>query len=132
MKDINTFIDDMVDITPMDAGDCFGHYPFKLLSEDSDGKLSIGALALGGDVKACYDVFKKCLVDGAKRVYMSVDFPGGGDIEHDFVAVFQYENGEVIVLAIPYNTKTGETFDRISESVLLSRIKKEFKWVLAE
>lgn len=129
MNDIKTFIEELVNIEFIEDVGAFGYYPFQLLSEDSEGKLTIAALALGGDVTACYNAFKACMDEGGTRIYMAVDFPSGYDIEHDFVAVFQYEDGEVNLLAIPYSTKTGETFEQIRESTLLTRIMGNFKYV---
>lgn len=126
MKDLQGFIKSMVKIDYLEDFGAYGHYPFQLVSEDTEGKMTIGALLLGGDVEACYSTFAKQIKNGDKRVYLSVDFPAGGDIDKDFVAVFSYENEEYSLLAIPYNIEDGSVDEQITESETLVEIKAQF------
>lgn len=125
MKTVEEFVKTMVRIDFVENSECFGHFPFQLLAETKDGKLEINALALGGDVAACYRRFAKYKNSGAKRVYMSLDFPKGGDIKDDYVAIFSFENNEINLFAIPYKTKDGTTLDYIKTSDHLDKIKAD-------
>lgn len=127
MKTIDEFIEKLVTIEVI-RDEMYGHYPFQIVS-DNDSGIRIGALAVN-DIRACYDAFHVEQTKGCKSVFMSVDFPGGGDIKNDFVAVFAMKDEEVSVLAIPYNPETGEIFDRITESTLLDSILKEAKQII--
>ena len=126
MKSKKEFIDSCVKIGHLESCDCFGHYPFQLVAENKDGGLEINALALGGDVEACYRRAAEYKTNGAKKIYMSLDFPAGDDIDKDFVAIFSIEDGEINISAIPYNTEDGKTFDVIEKSSYLTGIKEQF------
>lgn len=130
MKDLQSFITDMVRIEKIESVQAFGHFPFQLLSEGSDEKLTLGALDLG-DVIPCYKIFAEHLAKGAKRIYMSVDFPAGGDLVEDFVAVFQYENETFNVIALPYDAEgTQSPQVTTEESKHLSEIKSQFEQIV--
>ena len=131
MNNINDFIKTLVSIDKIEGTNDFGHYPFQALSESKDGEITISTLALGGDVISCYKIFKKQRTEGATKMYMSLDFPAGGDIKDDFVMVFSYENKELSKIAIPYNIKTGERLDPITESNHLEKIFNNFKSVIS-
>ncbi len=126
MENIKDFVKQLVKIDYAEQWGGFGHYPFQLYAETEGGQAEMNALALGGNVNACYLRFRKYLKEGAKRIYMSLDFPKGGDIENDFVCVFSYENAEHQIFAIPYETEGGKTFPQIKESSLLSKILGDF------
>lgn len=126
MKDVKEFVANLVKIEYIEHSGCFGHYPFSMYVENKESKSILSALAFGGDVKSCYDTFRKHLYDGAKRIYMAVDFPKGGDMLYDFVCVFSCEGTDVVSLfAIPY-TDTGEILTEVTESNVLSQIKEDF------
>ena len=120
MKTVEDFVK-FIDIDKQDEGR-YAHYPFQLAVVTKDNELIIGALDLGGQVEACYDVFKKFLFQKPKNIYLSVDFPAVGDIEDDFVAVFYLEDGEVKNLAIPYKIKTGKRREWVKKSKTLDRL----------
>jgi hypothetical protein len=126
MKTLEEFITSMVKIEFVEDSNCFGHYPFQLFCENKDSEFEINALLLGGDVESCYRRFSDYKKDDAKRIYLSLDFPSGGDIENDFVAIFSLENNEVNLYAIPYETEEGKTFDMIKNSSQLDMIKSQF------
>ena len=121
------FVRTMVKIEFLESSNCFGHYPFQLLCENKDGGMELNALALGGDVDSCYRRFVQYKKQEAKRIYLSLGFPSGGDIEHDFVAIFVFENNEINLFAIPYEIEEGKMFNRIAESSHLDRIKAELQ-----
>lgn len=125
MKDVNSFIGSMVKIEFIEQSGCFGHYPFYMFEEQKDGQNVINSLALGGNVIACYDKFCHSIKDGSKRVYMALDFPKRGDIKHDFVAVFSWENEKLEVIAIPYDEQSGDVFDMVENSEHLEAIKNQ-------
>lgn len=127
MKSLKEFIDSMVTVEFIEVSNCYGHYPFQLLAETKDGILEINALALGGNVAACYDRFVDYKNEGANRIYMSLDFPRGGDINTDFVAVFSLENGEIKLQALPYSLLDGKILDPITESKHLNDIMAQLK-----
>ncbi len=126
---LDNFIKDFVDITPQENGD-FGHFPFQCFTVTKDNKLEIGALALGGDVVACLKYFSLAVLKDARQVFMSVDFPANEFIKTDFVAVFYCHRQAIDVVAIPYNTATGEKFPTLTKSPVLDEIKQNLKDVL--
>lgn len=126
MKNVNEFIKGLVKVDSIESVDCFGHYPFQLFAENNNGTAELNALALGGDIKACRRRFNDYKKSGAKKIYMSLDFPAGGDIDKDFIVVVSLEGEEISLLAIPYSTEDGKLFPTIKESDILSKIKSEF------
>jgi len=125
MKSVEEFMKIMVKIEFIEDSGSFGHYPFQLFCENKGGGFEINALALGGDVASCYRRFSEYKKQDAKRIYLSLDFPKGGDIENDFVAIFSFEDGELKLFAIPYKTEDGKTFDTIKNSSHLEYIKNQ-------
>jgi hypothetical protein len=125
MKTVEEFVKKMVKIEFIEDSNCFGHYPFQLLCENKDGGFEINALALGGDVDSCYRKFAKYKKEGAKRIYLSLDFPKGGDIENDYVVIFTFENNKVELFAIPYEINGGKILDIIKDSTQLDFIKSD-------
>ena len=125
IENVNEFVEKLVNIDRIDGED-YGHYPFQMLVETKDGSNEMNALALGGDVEACYRRFREYKNNEAKKIFLSLDFPSGGDIENDFVAVFSFVDNKVELIAIPYSPETGETFEKIYESEFLTKIKEQF------
>lgn len=123
MESVTEFIEKMVDISFVKSSDCYGHYPFQLFCENSNGSIEINALALGGEVVLCFKKFAKYKSSGAVRIYMSLDFPGCGDIENDFVAIMSFENDELSVVAIPYESD-GTVLPIIESCNQLDLVKK--------
>lgn len=128
MKTVEEFINTMVKIEYIEQSNCFGHYPFQLFAETKDGGHEMNALALGGDVKACYERFLEYERAGAKRIYLSLDFPKGGDMNKDFVAIITLEDGEIDIFAIPYNVDDGDQFNRIEKSEQLNKIELDLMY----
>lgn len=135
MKNVEDFQKLMVRIDEQPDGS-FGHYPFQMFVETAEGSNNIMALALGGDVVKCYNLFKKEVWEKAKRVYMSLDFPANPEIKDDFVAIFSWdlEEEKVEIKAIPYNTKTGEVLSEIKsiDSKTLTAIAHQFYQIIKE
>ena len=125
MKTVEEFVKSMVKIEFIEDSECYGHYPFQLFAETKDGKFEMNTLALGGDVESCYGKFSEYKSNDAKRMYMSLDFPKGGDIKDDFVAIFSFENGDINLFAIPYNVEDGKILDIIKISEHLDYIKTQ-------
>jgi hypothetical protein len=127
MDTTEKFIKHMITIDEMEEG-CgdYGHYPFQMAVTTQDDKKEVLALALGGDVIKCYQIFKKKIDEGATRVMMSLDFPPTGDIKKDFVCVYTYWNKRVKLLAIPYTLMNGKTHSKIRKSTTLEMLKKQF------
>lgn len=131
MKDVNDFIDTLVTINYIESANAYGHYPFQLYVETKEKTVELNALLLGGNVSACYLRAKAYLIKGVKALYMSIDFPAGGDIDNDFVTVFYIDaDNKISALAIPYDTKTGEKFEIIYKCEMLTNILVEFRSVL--
>ncbi len=126
MKTLDEFVKTMVRIEFLEDENCYGHYPFQLFVETKDETFEMCALALGGDVLSCYRKFGEYKNDDAKRIYLSLDFPSGGDIENDFVAIFSMENDKIDLFAIPYSTKDGAKLELINKSSHLDLLKSEF------
>jgi len=125
MKTVEEFVKTMVKIEFIEDSNCFGHYPFQLFCENKDGGFEINALALGGDVSSCYRRFSEYKKQNAKRIYLSLDFPKGGDIDNDYVAIYAFENNELSLFAIPYEIKDGKTFVTIKNSTQLDLIRTQ-------
>lgn len=130
MNNVNEFIKSLVKIEKLEDSDSFGHYPFQLFTVGDDGKSTMASLALGGNVERCYNIFKEYKDNGATKIFLSLDFPSGGDILNDFICVFSYDENVLTVLAIPYSTETGEQFEYITESTHLELIKTQFLTVI--
>ena len=124
MKTIEEFLESLVRIELIEDSKCFGHYPYQLFCEKNDGSSEINAIAIG-QVSLVYNRFALHKKNGAKRIYLSVDFPAGGDIHNDFVAIFSFENDLLSVFAIPYDNTNGEIFDVITQSTQLDLIKSQ-------
>lgn len=130
MKDLQEFIERMVKIEFIEQSNCFGHYPFQMFVENQDGSNGLMSLALGGKVKSCYIVFANAMENMAQRVYLSLDFPAGGDIQNDFVCVMAYENGKLNAFAIPYNNHDGQILERIENSLQVEKILQDFRLIV--
>jgi hypothetical protein len=130
MNTVKEFIDNLVKIDIQEDYNCYGHYPFQLLVEKSDGTFDINALALGGDVDACYRRVRKYIKENAKKIFMSLDFPKGGDIEHDFICIYSIVDGVIDIFAIPYSTETGEKYEEIHTSEILNKILEDFNFII--
>ena len=128
--DVKEFIEKSVKIDLIESENAYGHYPFQLFVETSDGSFEMNALMLGGDVLSCYRRVRDYVREEAKEIYLSVDFPKGKDIVNDFVCVFSIKDGVCDVLAIPYEPETGETFEIITKSILLDEILGNFKYIV--
>jgi len=127
MKNTKEFVEQFVKIELIENEDCYGHYPFQLFVEKNDGKFDINALALGGDVESCYKRVQKYFKEGAKKLFMSLDFPASQDIENDFVCIYSIVDGEFEVYAIPYDPETGDTYEEIHKCEMLDKILEDFK-----
>jgi len=130
---INEFTELLVGITPQgDEEDCWGHYPFQMHVEKSDGKASLNALALN-DIGLVYEaVSQQISQKDFKQVCLSIDFPAGGDMENDFVGIFSITKIDSIsngfeAVALPYNTETGEVYPIIEKSDLLAHISNQMQ-----
>jgi hypothetical protein len=129
MKTTAEFIEGFVKVEYMEDDKAFGHYPFQLYVENRDGTFDLNALLLGGDVEAVYRRVRHYIKARAKLIFLSVDFPAGGDIPHDFVCVFSLMEGAGSIIALLYDPKTGERFPEIHESSLLQDILTQFRLV---
>lgn len=127
IETVQDFVNNLVKIDLIDSESSYGHYPFQLFVEKEDGTFEMNALALGGDVISCYLKVLKYYKENAKKIFLSLDFPSGGDIEHDFVCVYSIVNGKFDIFAIPYNTETGEKYEEIHQSELLKKILDQFE-----
>lgn len=125
MKSVEEFISSMVKVEFIENSNGFGHYPFQLFAETKDGKYEMNALALS-NVVPCYKRFAEYKNNDANRIYMSLDFPKGGDIQNDFVAIFSFENNEIKLQAIPYQVSDGKILEGLKESQHLKTIKAQF------
>ena len=98
-----------------------------------DDKIEMNALMLGGDVFSCYKRVKEYVLSDAKKIFLSLDFPKSGDMEHDFICVFSVIGVKTEILAIPYDEETGEKFEYITkDNQLLDRILNDFESVIYE
>jgi hypothetical protein len=126
MKTTQEFIDNFVKIEFIESSQAFGHYPFQLIGVYEDGKMDVGALLLGGDVGAVYNATKMFIKNGCKKIYLSVDFPAGLDVEQDFVTIYTLEDGKIDTLLIPYD-ETGKELNRITSGKMVDTLTEQFK-----
>lgn len=123
--DLKNFIEDFVKISKID--DAFGYYPFQLIAEDENGNISMGSLALGGDVMAVYLATKDFINKGIKKLFLGLDFPKIKDIENDFVAIYSIIDNKLGIILMPYDPFTGETFPMVEESPVIDLLKDQFR-----
>ena len=123
---VKEFANSMVKIDYVEQSQSYGHYPFQMYSENEEGQVEVGALALGDDVRACYRKVKDNICKGFNKIFLSLDFPGSEDMKHDFVAIFSIFDNAVDLYAIPYDIKTGERYKEIRKSELLNELKDQF------
>lgn len=105
----------------------YGHFPFQMFSKSVDGSNSMTALVMG-NVEPCYKAFNARVKNGGCPVFMSIDFPKMAEIEHDFIAVYEWDGKDMKLTAIPYDGVTGERFAEIDfrESEILMKIMQQF------
>jgi len=125
MKNVEEFVEKEVEIEFMEK-ECAVHFPFKIFVERSDNFQETESLFFDDGMVSCYRLFSQYKKDGARRIYMSIDFAKGAEMKKDYVMIFTYENGEINLFAIPYNDE-GEILDRIEDSPRLSMIRKDFE-----
>lgn len=128
--DVKEFIENIVKIDLIESENTYGHYPFQLFVETSDGSFKMNALMLGGDVLSCYRRVREYVREDAKEIYLSLDFPKGKDMVNDFVCIFTIKEAICDIFAIPYDPETGKTFDIITKSILLDEILDNFKHIV--
>jgi hypothetical protein len=122
---IETFIEALVTIDLINETNSYGHYPFQLFAESTDGKADMNALAIGGDVTACYRRFIQYYEAGYPIIFMSLDFPAGHDIPKDFVCIIAWQNQELSIAAMPYDTNTGHIDPMIHTAAVLDMIRTD-------
>jgi len=130
MKNIQEFVEKLVEIDFIEQSNCYGHFPFQLFVEKENHEFVMCALALGGDVESCYKTVKQYKSEKANRIYLSLDFPAILDMENDFVMIFYLENEKIEAFAIPYNVQTGEKLDIVKEGEFINNILSDFKRVV--
>lgn len=130
MTNVFEFTESLVHIEQSEVTSDYGHFPFQMFVENEKGEKSCYALGMRVNVTRFYSMVAEHILGNAKRVYLSLDFPATGDIQHDFVCVFYYENQEMKNYAIPYNPKNGKAFELITESKTLVKLLKEFNLLL--
>ena len=130
MKTTAEFIDSFVNVSYLEADKAYGHYPFQLFVETKDGSCELNALFLAGDILSVCRRVRQYVIQDAKMLFLSVDFPAGGDIDHDFVCVISVQDRECTALALPYDPSTGERFTEVKEGIQLSGILAQFKSIV--
>lgn len=128
MKNIEEFVDFNIKITKQDNGK-FGYFPFHAFVEKKDGTFDVIVIAGVNSVEDCYKLMVKYISDSCKRIYMAIDFPAGGDIPNDFVAVFATEGIDFKAFAIPYDVNTGKVYERLLRSRQMIEIVSHLKSV---
>lgn len=124
--DLKDFVETCVKLS-LTEDNQYGLYPFQMVFE-KNGKLNLAALCFGGDIASCYRLFKSRL--DSDYVYMAVDFPKYGELEHDFIAVFYIRGNKIGIFGIPYNTETGEFYSEFYYKEHLSEIFEQFKLMI--
>ena len=122
---INEFVDMFAKLELNEDCKQYQCYPFHLVVEKPDGGLDVNALCTD-TVADCYKRVKQYHYKGFKKMYMSIDFPATGDIDHDFVGIFTIHPDKIGFAALPYDSKTGEKFARIYKSHTITMLLDEF------
>ena len=125
MKNSTEFIEEIVKIDFLENYEQYGHYPHQLYVIDKDDKIIMNAMAMNG-VENHYRAFKRYKDEGAKKIFMSLDFPSGRDIESDFVGVFSYNGKDIELIALPYDIHNGEKSEIIKEGDQILTIYNQF------
>lgn len=131
MKDIQDFIDKMVNIEVVWDEGRYWHYPFKIFVEKEDWTIEFWIMMIEWWVSPHYKIFIEKIKENSKRVYMSIDFPAGMDMENEFVGVFQYENETVKIKLLPYTVKDNKPIilPAVEDGVLYKYIREDFNRV---
>lgn len=127
MKNVKQFVKALVKIEFDEGEKEFGFYPFQMWVEDKDGNHILNSLLMGGRIKEIYKMVNEFYHNGAKRIFLATDFPKGGDIAYDFVAVFSVIGKETELFAIPYNPQTGERYPEVHKSTHLDLMLDNFR-----
>lgn len=126
MSNINEFIDSFVKIEYIEQSNCFGHYPFQMLIENKDGSKELHSLCCNYTcVSDYFRHFKNAQNEDVKAMFMSLDFPKLNDIEHDFIAILEYKEGLISLIAIPYN-ENGESLGIVKDNFALKKIYDDY------
>ena len=123
------FLEKFVDITFQKDHQCYAYQPFHLYVETKDNEVEISCMHGVRTVGDCYMLAWKNLGKQAKKVYMAIDYPAFMDVEHDFIAVFEFDKSSKNpfgLRAFPYNNKTGERYPPILKAKVLALIASEF------
>ena len=127
-KDIDEFVSKHVKVKYLADEKTYGYCPYHMFVEHKDGRTELRSIYLGDDIEKHYDIANEYGMDGAKRIYFTLEFSPILDIEHNFIFVHNIENvkREFEVFAIPYNKKTGEVYSRITKGEAVESLKKQF------
>ncbi|MGC2239153.1 MAG: hypothetical protein WA584_23560 [Pyrinomonadaceae bacterium] len=101
-----------------------GHHPFYLIAEQANDEMAMVAMDLN-DVHLVYAWVLKYVLNNAKKIYFTMDFPAGKDIKTDFVAVHFKKNDEPWeILLLPYDEK-GNRLPRITGGEMFDVLLKQ-------
>lgn len=126
MKDINEFVQATVEIKKQNNGK-FGYYPFHVFAERENGECDFIVIADIESIEDCYKIMSMYVANKCKRIYMAIDFPAGGDIKTDFVAVFSSAGKHFDLFAIPYSPEDGTVYEIIPICEQLKRIVSDLR-----
>ena len=126
MKDIEEFVKTNVKITKQSNGE-FGYFPLHCFVEKADGHIDFIVVAGVNSVEDCYKLIAMYVASDCKRIYFAIDFPAGGDMATDFVAVLCTENGDFSAFVRPYNSQTGAVYKRVPHCRRLMHIVRNMR-----
>ena len=106
--DFEKFKKDFTKIEYIEASKTYGHYPFQLITIDSEGKMEMNCL-VGLSMGNVVTKIKEELSRKAKDIFLTLDLPKGGDIDNDFILALHIKDGEVLSTStIEYNPDDGK------------------------
>ena len=108
----------------------YGHDPFNMVSVNNKGIQTISSLSLESS-ESYYQKVKDQLDQGAKTVFLSMDFPPIMDITTDWIAVFWVTEHNVELFGLPYDNKTGDKYKLFTRSEGLKAIESQLMNFLA-
>ncbi len=122
MKDLDQFVG-YIQLGPIYRSRFFGHFPLKQYIEKPSGQKILSTIRYKSKTRSYYiefaKHFRKEIID---KMYMSLDYPPYGDIPHDFIMIFAYEDNRLSGYAIPYDKITGNRFPIVSQSTTVSQL----------
>ena len=119
------FIKQFVKIEYLEDEGVYGYHPFAMHIE-KDGENEFHMLAGLSSAQLFKVVRRTISKKDVKLIHLAIDCLSKMDITDDFVAVYTIQNSkEIEISAIPYDVKSGDSFEEITSAKFLDAHKQE-------